>query len=254
MPRFALTIEYDGRAFQGWQIQRHGPSVQGSLTAAIAQIDGAAVTPTGAGRTDSGVHATGQIAHVDLLKPWRADRLRDAFNAVLRGMPVVVIEARAVSDQFDARRSAIRRHYRYVIVDRRAPAAIDAGFVWHVPRRLDADAMQRSARALLGRHDFTTFRNTECQAKSPERTLEQLDIARDGDRVVITTSARSFLHNQVRSMVGSLKCVGDGAEPESWIADILAARDRSRCGVVAPPDGLTLTGVDYVDGAFEVAK
>lgn len=254
MPRHALILEYDGRAFQGWQIQPHGPSVQGALAEAIGRIDGAPVLPTGAGRTDTGVHALRQVAHVDLVKDWRPDRLRDAMNAVLRGTPVVVIEARAVGDGFDARRSAIRRHYRYVILARRAPAALDIGQAWHVPRRLDAEAMARAATALIGRHDFTTFRNTECQAKSPVRTLERLEVRREGERILVETAARSFLHNQVRSMVGSLKRVGEGAEPESWIADILAARDRARCGVVAPPDGLFLTGVDYVEGAFDTPK
>jgi tRNA pseudouridine38-40 synthase len=254
LPRYALTLEYDGRAFQGWQIQPHGPSVQAALRDAIAHVDGSAVVPVGAGRTDTGVHASAQIAHADLAKDWRVDRLRDAMNALLRGAPVVVLEARRVSDMFDARRSAILRRYRYVILDRRAPAAIDIGRVWHVPRRLDTEAMGRAARALLGRHDFTTFRNTECQAKSPVRTLDQLDVRREADRVIVETSARSFLHNQVRSMVGSLRAVGDGVKPEGWIADILAARDRARCGLVAPPDGLTLVGVDYPPGAFDTPK
>ena len=254
MPRYALTLEYDGRAFQGWQIQPHGPSVQGALRDAIAHVDGAPVVPVGAGRTDTGVHASAQIAHADLAKDWRVDRLRDALNALLRGAPVVVLEARRVAEAFDARRSALLRRYRYVILDRRAPAALDIGRVWHVPRRLDADAMGRAARVLLGRHDFTTFRNTECQAKSPIRTLDQLDVRREGERVIVETSARSFLHNQVRSMVGSLRAVGDGAKPESWIGEILAARERARCGLVAPPDGLTLVGVDYPPGAFDTPK
>ncbi len=172
MPRYALTLEYDGRPFSGWQAQPDRPSVQGALARALAAIDGSAVPPTGAGRTDAGVHATAQIAHVDTLKVWRPDRLRDAFNALLRAEPVVVLEVRAVPESFDARRSAIRRHYRYLIMDRRAPAARERGFVWHVPKRLDAGAMAEAARALIGRHDFTTFRNVECQATSPVRTLE----------------------------------------------------------------------------------
>jgi len=245
MPRYRLLIEYDGTPFQGWQFQAHGPSVQGAIEAALARIFATAIRVQGAGRTDAGVHASGQVAHVDLPKAWPAGRLRDALNAHLRPKPIAILAAEEVSPAFDARFSAIRRAYRYAILNRRAPPALDAGRVWHVMHPLDAEAMHRAAQALVGRHDFTTFRNADCQAKSPVRTLDTIAVARLDDRVVITTEARAFLHNQVRSMVGALKVVGEGRRPETYVADILAAADRAACAALAPPQGLTLARVDY---------
>jgi tRNA pseudouridine38-40 synthase len=245
MPRYALTIEYDGAPFVGWQRQANGLSVQQLLEEAVVAINGARAVAHGAGRTDAGVHALGQVAHVDLARSWPEDRLRDALNAHLRPNPIAVLSARSVGDDFQARFSAVRRHYRYLIQNRRAPLALLEGHAWHVRRRLDADAMHSAAQALVGRHDFTTFRAAECQADSPLRTLERLDVRRDGDMIEIITSARSFLHRQVRSMVGSLEHVGCG----KWSADdlraALEARERARCGQVAPPHGLYLIAVDY---------
>src|ERR1700741_2885227 len=235
MPRYKLTIEYDGTPFAGWQWQDDAPTVQRALTEAIARASSQAVKVAGAGRTDAGVHALGQVAHVDLAKDWRADKLRDAVNAHLRPHPVAVLAAEKVAGDFDARFSAKKRHYLYRIVNRRADLALERMRAWRVPRKLDADAMNVAAQKLTGKHDFTTFRSTECQAKSPVKTLDQLDVSRDGDDVRIETSARSFLHNQVRSMVGSLVLVGDGKWSAGDLADALAARDRAKCGPVAPP-------------------
>jgi tRNA pseudouridine38-40 synthase len=245
MPRYKLTIEYDGTPFVGWQIQGAGTSVQGVLTEAIARFCGHAVKVAGAGRTDAGVHATGQVAHVDLAKDYRADKVRDAVNAHLRPHPVSVLSTEKVEDGFDARFSAKKRHYLYRIINRRADLALDRTRAWRVPRRLDAEAMHRAAQRLIGKHDFTTFRSTECQAKSPVKTLDALAVGRDGDEVRIETSARSFLHNQVRSLVGSLVLVGDGKWSAGDLAHALAARDRAACGPVAPPEGLYLVRVDY---------
>ena len=245
MPRYKLTIEYDGTPFVGWQMQGVGASVQSVLTEALAGCCNHAVKVAGAGRTDAGVHALGQVAHVDLAKDWRADKLRDAVNAHLRPHPVAVLAAEKVADDFDARFSARKRHYLYRIVNRRADLALERTRAWRVPRRLDADAMHAAAKALIGKHDFTTFRSTECQAKSPVKTLDRLDVTRAGDEVRIETSARSFLHNQVRSMVGSLVLVGDGKWSAADLARVLAARDRAACGPVAPPEGLYLVSVDY---------
>lgn len=245
MPRYRLTIEYDGAPFVGWQRQTNGPSVQAALETAIAAFSGEAVVVKGAGRTDAGVHASGQVAHVDLARPFPVDTLRDATNAHLRPLPVAVLEAAQAPDDFDARFSAIRRHYVYRIVDRRPPLALAAGRAWRVPKRLDVAAMDAAAKRLLGRHDFTTFRSAACQASSPLRTLDRLDVARDGENVLIATDARSFLHNQVRSMAGSLVEVGQGRWSADDLAAALAAADRAACGPVAPPDGLTLVRVDY---------
>jgi tRNA pseudouridine38-40 synthase len=245
MPRYKLTIEYDGTPFAGWQIQGVGETVQGALTRAIEALCGHKVKVAGAGRTDAGVHALGQVAHVDLAKDWRADRVRDAVNAHLRPHPVAVLSAEKVADTFDARFSARKRHYRYRIVNRRADLALERLRAWRVPRRLDAGAMHAAAQRLTGKHDFTTFRSTECQAKSPVKTLDRLDVKRDGDEVLIETSARSFLHNQVRSIVGSLVLVGDGKWSADDLASALAARDRAACAPVAPPEGLYLVRVDY---------
>jgi tRNA pseudouridine38-40 synthase len=245
MPRYALTIEYDGGPFVGWQRQANGLSVQQRLEEAVAAINGARAIVHGAGRTDAGVHALGQVAHIDMARVWRADKLRDALNAHLKPAPVAVIAARAVTDDFEARFSAIRRHYRYIIDNRRAPLALTLGRAWHVKWPLDAEAMHAAAQHLLGRHDFTTFRASECQANSPVRTLERLDVRRIGARIEIEVSARSFLHNQVRSMAGSLEHVGSGKWQAEDLADALAAKDRTRCGQVAPPQGLYLVAVDY---------
>ncbi|WP_020187260.1 tRNA pseudouridine(38-40) synthase TruA [Methylopila sp. 73B] len=249
MARFRLLVEYDGAPFAGWQRQANGASVQGALEDAFRAFANEAVVVKGAGRTDAGVHASGQVAHVDLAREWRTDTVRDAVNAHLRPLPVAVLEAERVSDAFDARFSAVRRHYVYRVVDRRPPLALDAGRAWRVPKPLDVAAMDAAAKRLLGRHDFTTFRSAHCQATSPLRTLDRLDVAREGQAVLIRTDARSFLHNQVRSMAGSLVEVGIGR----WIADDLAQAlekaDRAACGPVAPPEGLTLTQVDYPETA-----
>jgi tRNA pseudouridine38-40 synthase len=245
MPRYKLTIEYDGTPFSGWQWQDHAPSVQRVLVDALVAFCRHDVKITGAGRTDAGVHALGQVAHVDLERDWRVDKVRDALNAHLRPHPVAVLSAEKVADGFDARFSAVKRHYLYRIANRRPDLALDRLRAWRVPRRLDADAMHAAAQRLVGKHDFTTFRSTECQAKSPEKTLDQLDVSRYGDEIHVKTSARSFLHNQVRSMVGSLALVGDGKWTADDLSAALAARNRAACAPVAPPDGLYLVRVDY---------
>jgi tRNA pseudouridine38-40 synthase len=245
MPRYALTIEYDGGPFVGWQRQANGMSVQQRLEEAVFAIDGEPRVVHGAGRTDAGVHALGQVAHVDLKRDWGEDRLRDALNAHLRPDPIAVLATRAVSDSFEARFSARARHYRYVIDNRRAPLALDFGRAWHVKRALDAEAMHRAAQALVGKFDFSTFRAAECQAKSPIRTLERLDVRRDGARIEILASAPSFLHHQVRSLAGSLEHVGSGKWRIEDLRLALDARDRARCGQVAPAHGLYLVAVDY---------
>jgi len=245
MPRYKLTIEYDGTPFAGWQWQEGAPTVQRVLTEAIGRCCNHSVKVAGAGRTDAGVHALAQVAHVDLAKEWRGDKLRDAVNAHLRPHPVAVLAAEKAADDFDARFSARKRHYLYRITNRRADLALERTRAWRVPRRLDAEAMHAAAQQLIGKHDFTTFRSTECQAKSPVKTLDQLDVSREGDEVRITTSARSFLHNQVRSMVGSLVLVGDGKWSAADLPGVLAARDRAACGPVAPPEGLYLVRVEY---------
>jgi tRNA pseudouridine38-40 synthase len=243
--RYKLTIEYDGTAYVGWQAQDNGPSIQAALTAAIEKFSGERTAVQGAGRTDAGVHALGQVAHVDLGKDWDDDTVRDATNFHLRPQPVAVLAAEHVADDFDARFSATKRHYLYCISNRRADLALEQNRAWRVPRRLDAAAMQAAAQRLIGRHDFTTFRSTECQAASPVKTLDRLDVTRDGDEVRVTASARSFLQHQVRSMVGSLVHVGEGKWSADDLAAALAACDRSRCGQVAPPHGLYLVSVDY---------
>jgi tRNA pseudouridine38-40 synthase len=245
MPRYRLLIEYDGGPFVGWQVQAGGLSVQGVITQAIAAFADEAVSVNGAGRTDAGVHALGQVAHVDLARDWRADRVRDALNAQLRPHPVAVLAVDKVADAFDARFSAKKRHYLYRIVNRRADLALERNRAWRVPRPLDAPAMHQAAQGLTGRHDFTTFRAADCQAKSPVKTLDRLDVERSGDEVRVHASARSFLHHQVRSMVGSLVPVGEGKRSAKDLAAALAARSRQACGPVAPPEGLYLVGVDY---------
>jgi tRNA pseudouridine38-40 synthase len=245
MPRYKLVIEYDGGPFVGWQVQGAGTSVQGLLVAAIEAFCGERVKVGGAGRTDAGVHALGQVAHIDLAKPWEPDTVRDAVTAHLRPHPVVVLAAEQVSDRFDARFSATQRHYLYRIVNRRADLALDRGRAWRLPRTLDHAAMDAAAQRLVGRHDFTTFRHADCQAKSPVKTLDRLDVERAGDEVRISASARSFLHSQVRSMVGALAFVGEGRWSADDLSAALAARDRTACAPVAPPEGLYLVRVDY---------
>jgi tRNA pseudouridine38-40 synthase len=245
MPRYKLTIEYDGTPFVGWQVQVPGLSVQGALMDAVEAFCGERVKVQGAGRTDTGVHARGQVAHIDLAKEWDADTVRDALTAHLRPRPVAVLAAEKVPDTFDARFSARQRHYLYRIVNRRADLALERDRAWRLPRRLDEAAMAAAAQHLLGRHDFTTFRHVDCQAKSPVKTLDRLEVARDGDELNVSASARSFLHSQVRSMVGALVYVGEGRWSER---DLIAARDarnRSACAMVAPPEGLYLMRVDY---------
>ena len=245
MPRYKLIVEYDGAPFAGWQIQADQLTVQGALTAAVEALSGERTLVQGAGRTDAGVHARGQVAHVDLGKEWDADTVRDALNAHLRPYPVAVLSAEQVADNFNARTSAIKRRYLYRIINRRADLTLEAGRAWRVARPIDSAAMHAAAQHLVGRHDFTTFRSTECQAKSPLKTLDVLSVARDGDEVNVTAIARSFLHNQVRSMVGSLVAVGEGKWRSDDLVKALAARDRTACGTVAPPDGLYLKKVDY---------
>jgi tRNA pseudouridine38-40 synthase len=245
VPRYRLTIEYDGRPFAGWQMQADQLTVQGVLAAAVQALTGETVAVQGAGRTDAGVHALAQVAHIDLMRAWEPDTVRDALNAHLRPHPVAVLAAERAPDNFNARTSAVKRHYRYDIINRRADLALDRHRAWRAPRPLDADAMHAAAQVLVGKHDFTTFRASECQAKSPVKTLDRLDVVRDGERVQVFASARSFLHHQVRSMVGSLVLVGEGRWSADDLRKALAARDRTACGQVAPPDGLYLVRVDY---------
>ena len=245
MPRYKLIVEYDGAPFSGWQIQADQLTVQGVLTAAIEALSGEKTLVQGAGRTDAGVHARAQAAHVDLTKDWDTDTVRDALNAHLRPHPVAILSAERVAGDFSARTSAVKRHYLYRIINRRADLTFDLGHAWRVPRPLDAAAMHAAAQRLVGKHDFTTFRSTECQAASPVKTLQSLDVERNGDELHVAATARSFLHNQVRSMVGSLVTVGDGRWSADDLTRALAARDRAACGQVAPPDGLYLMKVDY---------
>jgi len=245
VPRYKLTIEYDGAPFSGWQIQADRETVQGVLTTAVEALSGEKTLVQGAGRTDAGVHARAQVAHVDLKKQWDTDTVRDALNAHLRPHPVAVLAAEQVADDFNARTSAVKRHYLYRIVNRRPDLTFDLKYAWRVPRPLDAEKMDAAAQRLTGKHDFTTFRAAECQALSPVKTLDRLDVERAGDDVNVHAMARSFLHNQVRSMVGSLVMVGIGAWNADDLARALEACDRSACGQVAPPDGLYLMRVDY---------
>lgn len=245
MPRYRLTIEYDGTPFAGWQIQADRASVQGAITEAIFRFSGEQVTLKGAGRTDAGVHATGQVAHFDLERTWDAGRIREALNFHLKPAPVAILDCAEAPADFDARFSARRRQYMYRLLSRRARPALDVNRVWWVPIALDSDAMHAAAQTLIGRHDFTTFRAAGCQANSPVRTLDRLDAMRAGDEIHVFAEARSFLHNQVRSMVGTLKLVGEGKLTAQDVRAALDACDRSRCGALAPPCGLYLTRVGY---------
>jgi tRNA pseudouridine38-40 synthase len=245
MQRYKLTIEYDGSPFVGWQRQANGLSVQEAIEAAVERITGERRVVYGAGRTDAGVHARGQIAHLDLMREWRGDRLRDALNAHLKPAPVAILSAEKIGAAFEARFSAIARHYVYRILNRRAPPTLERDHVWHVARRLDARDMHAAAQCLVGKHDFSTFRAAECQANSPVRTLDKLEVVRTGDLVEVHASARSFLHHQVRSIVGSLEHVGSGKWSDTELNAALQACDRARCGTVAPGRGLFLVRVAY---------
>ncbi len=245
MPRYKLTLESDGTPFVGWQHQDGQMSVQGRLAQAVKDFSGEDVVPRGAGRTDAGVHALGQVAHFDLEKDWAPNKVRDALNAQVRPEPISVLTCERAADDFDARFSAQARHYLYRIIDRRSPLALERNRAWGVFRPLDAKAMHEAAQALVGHHDFTTFRSTECQAASPEKTLDRLEVSRHGEVLRVEASARSFLHNQVRSMVGSLKAVGEGRWTRADLQKALDARDRAACGPVAPACGLYLARVDY---------
>ncbi len=245
MPRYKLIVEYDGAPFRGWQVQTDQLTVQGVLATAVEALSGEKTPVQGAGRTDAGVHARGQVAHVDLTKDWDTDTVRDGLNAHLRPHPVAVLAAERVGEEFNARMSAVKRHYLYRIANRRPDLTFDLKYAWRVPRPLDAEAMHDAAQRLVGKHDFTTFRSTECQAASPVKTLDQLDVERDGVDVLVRASARSFLHNQVRSMVGSLVHVGEGKWNAGDLVAALQARNRTACGQVAPPHGLYLVRVEY---------
>ena len=243
MPRYRLTVEYDGAGYVGWQRQANGPSIQAALEAAVHGFCAEAVTVQGAGRTDAGVHARGQVCHLDLARRVPAGTLRDAVNAHLRPAPVAVVEAAEAPAGFHARFSATQRRYRYRILNRRAPPALDRGRVWHVAAPLDHAAMAAAAAYLAGRHDFTSFRARECQAESPVRTLDRLDVAREGDTISIEAIARSFLHHQVRIFAGTLARVGLGKAAPGSIPAVLAARDRAAAGPTAPAGGLCLMAV-----------
>ncbi len=245
MPRYKLTIEYDGGPFVGWQRQANGRSVQAAIEEAISKLGGEDVRIRGAGRTDAGVHALGQVAHVDLVREWAGEKLRDALNAHLRPEPVAILSAEIVPDDWHARFSCIGRRYLYRIVNRRAPLALDSGRAWRVPVVLHADSMHRAAQILVGRHDFTTFRSVHCQSESPVKSLDRLTVRRLGETIEIEASARSFLHHQVRSMVGCLELVGRGKWSESDLKDALNARDRAALGFNAPPDGLYFVEAVY---------
>ena len=245
MARFKLTIEYDGGPFQGWQRQDHAPTVQGAIEAAGEILNSGAVTVYGSGRTDSGVHALAQIAHVDFDKSLRADQVRDALNFHLQKHPISILAAEEVDAEFHARFDAVERRYLYRIVDRRPRLALDRGRVWRIPVRLDADAMHEAAQVLIGKHDFTTFRDGQCQAKSPVKTLDEINVLRAGHEIHLTFRARSFLHKQVRSFTGSLVEVGLGKWDAEDMHAALEAKDRTECGPVASADGLYLVEVIY---------
>ena len=248
MPRYKLTIEYVGTPFVGWQIQKQGASVQGQLEKALLALTGESFVPRGAGRTDSGVHARGQVAHIDLGKSWDPLKIRDGLNYHLKPDPIAILDVLEVDDEFDARFSATQRRYQYIIVNRRARLALERDRAWHVARPLDVTAMAEAGQSFIGAHDFTTFRSAHCQAKSPLKSVDQFDVRSAGDAVMVDVAARSFMHNQVRSMVGSLVEVGLGKWPVSGIEAALLAVDRAQCGPVAPAHGLYFSHVAY--GAF----
>ncbi len=254
MPRFALKVEYHGAPFAGWQRQADQPSVQGAIEAALARLEPGPHTIAAAGRTDAGVHGLAQVAQCDLAKPWDPFRLSEALNHHLKPLPVAIIACARVADDWHARFSAVERRYLFRLLMRRAPATHDKGLVWQVPTQLDADAMRAGAAHLVGHHDFTTFRSTICQAKSPVKTLDEIAITAveglSGPEIQFRLRARSFLHNQVRSIVGTLERVGAGAWPPDKVGEVLAARDRAACGPVCPPQGLYLAGVGYPDDPF----
>ncbi len=254
MPRFALQIEYDGGPFAGWQRQADQPSVQGAIESALAMLEPGPHTIAAAGRTDAGVHATAQVAHCDLNRDWDPFRLSEALNFHLKPAPVAIVGAARVKDDWHARFSALERRYLFRIIARRAPLTFENGQVWRVNNQLDTAAMQAGARQLLGTHDFTTFRSTMCQAQSPVKTLDSLDIEElpltNGTEYRFHVQARSFLHNQVRSFVGTLERVGAGAWTPDDVGKALVARDRAACGPVCPPSGLYLAGVKYPDDPF----
>jgi tRNA pseudouridine38-40 synthase len=243
--RFCLTVEFDGRPFMGWQRQPHGPSVQGAIENAAFAVTGETVTLHAAGRTDAGVHGLGMVAHLDIDRTITPFRLMEALNAKLRPNPVAILSCETVPEDFHARFSCVARHYEYRIENRRAPLTFEKGLAWRVSAPLDAEAMHAAAQALVGLHDFTTFRSVHCQSASPVKTLDRLDVSRNGSRILIHASARSFLHHQVRSMVGCLALVGQG----KWSADdlkaALEAKDRAALGLNAPPDGLYFVRADY---------
>jgi tRNA pseudouridine38-40 synthase len=245
MPRYRLTIEYDGGPYAGFQAQAGLPTVQGAIEAAVKGFSGQDVRIAAAGRTDSGVHATGQVVHVDLEKDWPAETVMNALNAHLVKEAVAVLNSTAVADDWHARFSATGRRYLFRILNRPGRPALERGKVWHMRKPLDAGAMHEAAQTLIGHHDFTTFRDLACQSKSPEKTLDVARVARVGEEVHLLFEARSFLHRQVRSMTGTLVEVGLGRWTAQDVADALAARDRTACGPVAPSDGLYLTGVSY---------
>jgi len=250
MPRYALKTEYHGGPFSGWQRQAAHPSVQGAIESALAALEPDVPSIAAAGRTDAGVHALGQVAHCDMAKDWDPFRLSEALNYHLKPLPVAVVAAARVDETFHARFSARERRYRYRVICRRAPLTFNKGLVWKVPQPLDIDAMRAGAAHLVGLHDFTTFRASECQAKSPVKTVDALEIEEIGDEIVVSVRARSFLHNQVRSFVGTLERVGAGAWAPDRVHDALQACNRAACGPVAPPDGLYLVGVGYPDDPF----
>ena len=245
MTRFRLTVEYDGRPFMGWQRQAHGPSVQQAIEEAVQAITGEEVTLHAAGRTDAGVHALAMSAHVDIERPITPFRLSEGLNARLRPQPIAILKAEPVTDDWHARFSCIGRRYLYRIVNRRAPLALEAGRAWLVMAKLDAEAMHEAAQLLVGLHDFTTFRSVQCQSESPVKTLDRLDVRRDGEGIEISAAARSFLHHQVRSMVGCLQLVGRGKWTAQDLRNALEARDRAELGMNAPPDGLYFVEAIY---------
>ena len=245
MPRFKLTIEYDGTDFAGWQVQDNGPSIQAEMMTAVHAFSGEKPIVRGAGRTDAGVHALGQVAHIDLTGQHDTGTIRDAINHHLKPLPITVLACEQVSDDFDARFSATKRHYVYRIINRRAPLTLMRERVWLVARPLDAKAMHEAAQLLKGHHDFTTFRSTHCQSKSPEKSIDDIEILHCSSEIIMKISARSFMHNQVRSIMGSLKLVGEGKWRVEDLADALKAKDRTRCGTVAPACGLYLYKVEY---------